>query len=916
MSYRDFFKRATGHWPYPYQERLATAADLPDLLSVPTGLGKTAAVVVAWLWRRRAAPEELRLRTPRRLVYCLPMRVLVEQTHACVVSWLERLGWTDGVRVAVLMGGEESDEWDLYPEDDAILIGTQDMLLSRALNRGYGASRYRWPIQFGLLHTDCLWVYDEVQLMGAGLATSAQLAAFRRCLAARGSDPGRSGDRCHSLWMSATLQRDWLRTVDFDGEVESLALHELGPEDAKVPEAAKRLQATKRLEQARARLGDIRALAEEVLEAHRPGSRTIVVVNTVRRARDLFAELSKRLVRTQGPQRSRRRRARNGAVMVPGTQSGPHLVLLHSRFRPSDRRRQIDAALAPVDGGGPGTIVVSTQVIEAGVDVTSTTLFTEIAPWASLVQRFGRCNRAGEAGEDALVRWIGVPPETDISADLARPYDPEDLKASDAKLRALKDVRAEFVAAEGLAPAWRDADVIRWKDLVDLFDTTPDLAGNDIDVDRFVREAEESDVRVYWRHWVGARPPADEPTPRREELCAAPVSEVRAFLATERARGMVFRRDHLRGDWSPADPGAVYPGQTLLVHWRAGGYRPTEGWDVRSRAEVPPPEGMVPAEAGVKAWDAYEERLRQGARDVEDYDDDHLSESPCWQTIAEHTDDVCRTLDRILGDLGLSGPEAECARLAARWHDWGKSHPVFQDAVREEGRPARWRGCRVVAKAPGRRPGAGGAGAAVQNFWCRYGRPHFRHELASALGVLQPGVVDTTVLDQALRESSEDPAPAALLTDATSWEPGRDLVAYLTASHHGKVRLSIRSLPNETWGPSSPGGGAAPARRFARGVWEGDELPSVELGGGVVAPAVTLSLEPMELGLCADPPFTGQPSWLERMIRLRDLLGPFRLAFWEALVRAADMRASAVATSRMGSDVRGSVREVAHGHGD
>ena len=55
------------------------------------------------------------------------------------------------------MGGEDSGEWDIHPEREAILIGTQDMLLSRALNRGYGMSRYRWPMHFGLLNNDALW---------------------------------------------------------------------------------------------------------------------------------------------------------------------------------------------------------------------------------------------------------------------------------------------------------------------------------------------------------------------------------------------------------------------------------------------------------------------------------------------------------------------------------------------------------------------------------------------------------------------------------------------------------------------------------------------------------------------------------------------------------------------------------------
>jgi CRISPR-associated endonuclease/helicase Cas3 len=50
-----------------------------------------------------------------------------------------------------------------------VLIGTQDMLLSRALMRGYSMSRYQWPVHFGFLHNDALRVLDEVQLMGAGL---------------------------------------------------------------------------------------------------------------------------------------------------------------------------------------------------------------------------------------------------------------------------------------------------------------------------------------------------------------------------------------------------------------------------------------------------------------------------------------------------------------------------------------------------------------------------------------------------------------------------------------------------------------------------------------------------------------------------------------------------------------------------
>ena len=79
MEFRAFFKAATwdeirgeGHDPYPFQIRLALGEELPELIDIPTGLGKTDAVVLGWLWRRRFAGLDTQAATPRRLVYCLP----------------------------------------------------------------------------------------------------------------------------------------------------------------------------------------------------------------------------------------------------------------------------------------------------------------------------------------------------------------------------------------------------------------------------------------------------------------------------------------------------------------------------------------------------------------------------------------------------------------------------------------------------------------------------------------------------------------------------------------------------------------------------------------------------------------------------------------------------------------------------
>lgn len=98
-------------------------------------------------------------------------------------------------------------------------------------------------------------------------------------------------------------------------------------------------------------------------------------------------------------------------------------------------------------------------------------------------------------------------------------------------------------------------------------------------------------------------------------------------------------------------------------------------------------------------------------------------------------------------------------------------------------------------------------------------------------------------------------------------------------AHHGKVRTGLRALPNESPPPESD-------RLFARGVWDKDTLPGLDLGEHRFA-ETRLDLALMELG---EGP--AGPSWSERIGRLLAAQGPFRLAWLEALVRIADWRAS------------------------
>jgi CRISPR-associated endonuclease/helicase Cas3 len=774
MDFLEFFREATRTAgrraldPYPYQIRLAETSIVSRALRVPTGAGKTATAILSWLYRLKQGEPD----APRRLVYCLPMRVLVEQTGDSARRWTARVA--PNVEVAILMGGEVEETWEIHSEKPFILIGTQDMLLSRALNRGYAMSRYKWPMHFGLLNNDCLWVCDEVQLMGSGLGTTTQLQAWRE-------EMGGFGPRA-TWWMSATMDPSWLASVDYKNGTAKLPITQLGTDDLAVEELGRRYHASKPLEKME-EVSDA-ALAKRVIQSHEPGALTLVVLNRVERAQRLFQELEKATKKT----------------------TKPELLLAHSLFRASDRDAIAKKLQSPL--GAEGRILVATQVIEAGVDLSARVLFTELAPWGSMVQRFGRCNRTGTEN-DALVYWIDVPDSG------AKPYSEEELADARSKISALENVAIPNLESIGDIRRREPAHVIRRKDLLDLFDTTPDLTGAEIDVSRYIREEEDLDAEVFWREFAGERPDTTQDRPTRNELCPVPVYRLKEYLKDKTA----WRWDPLVEQWQRVAAGAVVPGQLYLLHSKQGGYSEV-GWNPKSSAAVPPIDG-VPVK-------------------LDSYNADRFSDGP-WRTIAEHTNRVAKLSDMLIAAVGLDPNFARVLRLAVRWHDRGKGHSVFQDAVpHDDAHPnGTW------AKAPGR--------------FDHYNRKHFRHELASALAILQE---DTGLI------ANQD----------------RDLTAYLAAAHHGKVRLSIRSMPKERL-PDRYG------TRFARGVWDGDQLPALDLGGGVIAPEVVLSLEPMVLGLSE----RGEISWAERVLALRDdpALGPLRLAYLEALIRAADRRASA-----------------------
>jgi CRISPR-associated endonuclease/helicase Cas3 len=183
-------------------------------------------------------------------------------------------------------------------------------------------------------------------------------------------------------------------------------------------------------------------------------------------------------------------------------------------------------------------------------------------------------------------------------------------------------------------------------------------------------------------------------------------------------------------------------------------------------------------------------------------------------------------------------------------------------------------------------------------------RPAFRHELASALGLfalldvyatkhdalLGPWVAVLEQMKQPLPEREPPLSPTPLIQRLLKCKADEfDLVAYLVASHHGKVRVGLHAAPKDQDYRDRDGRGLP-----IRGIREGDRLPSVELvPGEPPIPEVTLTLSPAAVGLSCR---TGV-SWRERCIGLMERHGPAALALLEAILRAADVRASRLTTN-------------------
>lgn len=442
IPFNESFLYLTGHEPMKWQTRLFNeyfaSGDIPGAIDIPTGLGKTA-IIALWLIARAHGAH-----LPRRLVYVVDRRAVVDQATDFVVQLREALDGpvcsamkdalglgTGSLPVSTLRGQHiDNREWLDDPASPAIVVGTVDMIGSRLLFEGYGVSSKMRPYHAGLLGADALIVLDEAHLV----------PPFEQLLAAIESQPDRfnavlPSDRAlvppfRLLSLSATGRQRSGWVFRLTGDAARPAGERVDLDDAIT---ALRLTAKKTVRLVEVDVKELAdALAEQawnLTDSGRLPLRCLVFSNS----REM-AEKTRNLVLDKLEIIGKR--------LDPAGSDPTELLVGARRVREREEAKLRLEALGflagkPATHAGP-TFLFATSAGEVGIDLDAEHMVCDWVAWERMVQRLGRVNRRGE--RDAEVRVLITEPKKSKSVITALGKETD---RSDTEIIALERYHAE-----------------------------------------------------------------------------------------------------------------------------------------------------------------------------------------------------------------------------------------------------------------------------------------------------------------------------------------------------------------------------------------------------------------------------------------------------------------------------------------
>lgn len=590
------------------------------------------AVIDAWLWRRQQGLG------PRRLWYVVDRRVLVDAAFDRARRLVEHSGAE--CEVIRLRGGVYEDRPPLALDSDAVICSTVDQFGSRLLFSGYGLGRSGRLMAAALAGGDALVALDEAHL-------SAHLEETVRSCQRYG----------------ATVQLTPMTATPLTPGPNPLGLSKA---DLNHPVLGQRVAARKLTALSK------KPLVEEAKRLRRDGARSIAVwCNTVQEAVATAADLS----------------------------DAGKTILLTGRQRLWDRDQLLanwGPQLESASAESPEIYVVSTQVLEVGIDWDFDGMVTQAASLNALKQRMGRLDRLGRRGESQAV--IIKPPR--------KP--PVYGEAAITTWKWLKEISSGDTVDFGLASQARwsspeDCSMVRTPPPMLLQQHLDAWALTSVPpvspVSPWLHEEPESqDCRLLWRDELEA-----DPAEWIERVAALPpsVEETAAVGLGALQRDvtgpvLIWRgeRDAVVGTASDARPGDTVVLPSSAGHGDLACLADDAPWDI---AELVQPAVRVSSERFLNL-DIYTCDLADLLANFDSEQRQRVGERP---EVRAHTGGLVVSGRRALPRVRSASPvglEEHCSRvsdlatvladrlglcssdlgMAARWHDAGKLDPRFQ----------------------------------------------------------------------------------------------------------------------------------------------------------------------------------------------------------------------------------------------